>query len=96
MNETLEMAAKAAGLQDLDLLKLAPTDTTPDKAVADLKGRYPGAFANAGKHARDMSPEEFSAAKAKMKADELVRSNEVLNDSFYRQQAEKWAGKNRK
>ncbi len=61
--KTLEETAQAAGLQDMDLLKLVGPDVPPALAVADLQHRFPGAFA---KNARDMTPAEFKTAVAKL------------------------------
>ena len=58
---TLEQTAQAAGLRDMDLLKLVSPDVPPALAMSNLQRRYPDAFA---KHARDMTPAEFKAAVA--------------------------------
>lgn len=60
---TLEQTAQAAGLVDMDLLKLVSPDVPPALAVSDLQRRFPGAFP---KNARDMTPAEFKAAEAKL------------------------------
>ena len=61
--KTLEETAQAAGLQDMDLLRLVGADVPPALAVADLRHRFPDAFA---KHVRDMTRTEFKAAEAKL------------------------------
>ena len=57
----LVQEARAAGLVDHDLLRLAPSGAPPALAVANLRDRFPSAFL---KHARDMSEPEFKAAVA--------------------------------
>ena len=58
----LRTVAEAAGLKDPDLLKIANQGMTAADAVADLRNRYPGAFA-APKMYRDMTPAEQAAWK---------------------------------
>ncbi len=62
MNE-LEQAAKAAGLMDPDLLKIARPDLSATQALADLRQRYPSAFV---KRAIEMAPAERAAAARKL------------------------------
>lgn len=60
---TLEQIAQAAGMQDMDLLKLIAPGVPPALAVADLRRCYPGAFA---KSALDMTRAEFKAARERL------------------------------
>ena len=64
----LRAAATAAGLLDLDLLKLAMPDVSPAQAVADLRRRYPLAFNGPPKHPREMTDAEFKSELAKLTA----------------------------
>jgi hypothetical protein len=42
--QELNTIATVAGLRDLDMLKAARSDLSPEEAVCDLVCRYPGAF----------------------------------------------------
>jgi len=61
---TLAEFAKAKGLIDPDLVKLALPGVTPELAVADLRHRYPRAF----RDARTMTPAEREQSLAKLLA----------------------------
>ncbi|GAN89814.1 hypothetical protein Gbfr_007_271 [Gluconobacter frateurii M-2] len=67
MTHTLETAAQAAGLIDMDLLKIADPALAPEKAVAVLQGRYPAAFVPREiPNACTMSDADYRAAKQKL------------------------------
>ena len=57
---TLNEAAAAAGMVDLDLLKAAKPGLHAEAAVADLQRRYPAGFPKPKRYA-DMSPAERTA-----------------------------------
>ena len=80
MPATLSEAATAAGLLDPDLLKLARTDVPPGEAMAELQGKFPGAF-KPQKHARDMTQAEFRAGMRAMNAAEFARNNRAMDDT---------------
>ena len=80
MTDTLSEAATAAGLLDPDLLKLARTDVPPREAMAELQGKFPGAF-KPQKQARVMSPAEFKAGMRAMNAAEFARNNRAMDDT---------------
>ncbi|MBV1837178.1 hypothetical protein [Acetobacter estunensis] len=62
---TLEETARSAGLKDLSLLKIARTDLSVAGQVADLKQRYPQAFAPAF-NARTATKADFEARLKQM------------------------------
>lgn len=63
MTHTLETAAQAAGLIDMDLLKVADPALHPEKAIAVLQGRYPAAFVREVRNVRNLSDADYQAAK---------------------------------
>lgn len=83
MTHTLETAAQAAGLIDMDLLKIADPALPPEKAVAVLQGRYPAAFVPREiPNARTMSDADYQAAKEKLDSN--------THRDFRQEQDKKW------
>lgn len=63
MTQNLAEAARAAGIVDLDVLKLARPGAVAAAAIADLKARYPAAFraSEQNQKFRDMTLAERAA-----------------------------------
>ena len=82
MSHALETVAQAAGLLDMEMLKIADPALPPEKAVAVLQRRYPAAFARKLPNARTMSDADYRAAKQDLDSNS--------RRTFHQRQQEEW------
>ncbi len=87
MTADLEAAATAAGLVDMDLLRIAREGLSPADAVRDLRSRYPGAFRTPGPAAHDVrgmsradADAEVTRYLAELQRHEWRRREQALTD----------------
>lgn len=84
MSALLRQAAIAAGMLDLDCLRLVPfSDEDPATQIARLKAEKPSWFHQAPKpDARTMTPAEVTAALAEMRRTEVNRQSAAAHARF--------------
>ncbi len=76
--EELTAAAMAAGLRDLDMLKLIKADLSPTEALQDLMRRFPSAFWSTPAN-QTMQPEQPKSFKemSPIEQDEFRRKHKI-------------------